>query len=49
MTDYQKIYDLMKAEKLMTKYNNLESSQKSKTDKAINDEKKKVETKWVNG
>jgi len=44
MTDYQKIYDLMKAEKLMTKYNNLEPSQKTKTDKAISDEKKKKVT-----
>lgn len=39
--DYQKIYDIMKAEKLLNKHNILDEKQKKKNDDKIKEEKEK--------
>jgi len=43
--DYQKIYDIKKAEKLLDKHSILDSKQKEKNDSEVATEKQKGKTK----
>lgn len=45
--DYQKMYEILKAEKLLNKYNILDTKQKEKNDKEMEDEKKKPKPEKV--